>query len=71
MMNKWIFFEIAVNVYQGALMIYFLRKVLLTQVKHYYYDVVFVLLIALTLSSYLFLTIPFIDTVACSVSVAP
>ena len=62
MMNKWTFFEIAVNVYQGALMIYFLRKVLLTQVKHYYYDVVFVLLIALTLSSYLFLTIPFIDT---------
>lgn len=62
-MNKWTLFEIAVNIYQGILMIYFMRKILTPRLKHYWYDALFVMLIALFLSSYLFVSIPFVDTV--------
>ena len=58
----WTLFEILINVYQGALMVYFLRRQLRMKRKGPIPDVVCVGAVALFFSLYLFWDIPILDT---------
>lgn len=62
-MNNWTLFEISINVYQAFLLIYFINHVTKAAKHSLWIDSISITVITLFLSSYLFIKIPFIDTV--------
>lgn len=62
-MTGWTVFEIAVDLFQAVLIVYFLKKQLRTARKNIVLDVACILCIASSLTLYAFFDIPIIDTV--------
>ena len=62
-MNGWTVFEILINIYQGFLFIYFINRVTHAGKHPVWIDAVSIGIITIFLSLYLFIDIPFIDTV--------
>ena len=62
-MNMWLLFEVLVNLYQGFLMVYFLRHRLHMKRTEHLPDLLCAGAVALFFSLYLFWTLPVLDTV--------
>lgn len=62
-MTWWMIFEIAINLFQASLIVYFLKNQMLTARKSIVLDACCILSVAGLLTLYLFIDIPAIDTV--------
>ena len=61
-MSVWLLFEIAVNIYQSFLMIYFVRRRFHLAKPQIRYAILPCIAISSALSVYLFTDVPFLDT---------
>ena len=65
----WIVYEVIINIYQGALTVIFLNRVLPSKTSNKWPGLVFATLFALLLSSYLVIALPLVDTWVFSIPI--